>query len=196
MRARGIGSHVIVTEIDPIKALEAAMDGFPVMPMAEAAKQGEIFCTVTGNVNVISGEHFKLMKDGAIVCNSGHFDVEVNVQELKQIAKRVEKNVRNFVDAYTLKNGRKIYVIAEGRLVNLAAAEGHPASVMDMSFSTQALASEWVLKNRKGLKPQVYEVDSAIEDYVAALKLKAMGIAIDTLTPEQKKYLSGWEEGT
>lgn len=199
MRARGIGSHVIVTEIDPIKALEAAMDGFPVMPMSEAAKQGDIFCTVTGNVNVIRGEHFKLMKNGAIVCNSGHFDVEVNVKELTKLAVRTEKNVRNFVDAYILKNGKgekKIFVIAEGRLVNLAAAEGHPASVMDMSFSTQALASEWVLKNRKGLKPQVYEVSQEIEDYVADLKLKAMGISIDTLTPEQKKYLSGWEEGT
>ena len=196
MRARGIGSHVIVTEIDPIKALEAAMDGFPVMPMAEAAKQGDVFCTVTGNVNVITGEHFKAMKSGAIVSNSGHFDVEVNVKELAKLASKVEKNVRNFVDAYTMKNGRKIYVIAEGRLVNLAAAEGHPASVMDMSFSTQALASEWVLKNRKDLKPKVYEVDQAIEDYVAALKLKAMGISIDVLTAEQKKYLSGWEEGT
>lgn len=196
MRARGIGSHVIVTEIDPIKALEAAMDGFPVMPMAEAAKLGDIFCTVTGNVNVIRGEHFKLMKTGAIVCNSGHFDVEVNVKELKKISKNIDKNVRNFVDAYTLQNGRKIFVIAEGRLVNLAAAEGHPASVMDMSFSTQALASEWVLKHRKGLKPMVYEVSQEIEDYVADLKLKAMGITIDTLTAEQKKYLSGWEEGT
>ena len=196
MRARGIGSHVIVTEIDPIKALEAAMDGFPVMPMAEAAKQGDVFCTVTGNINVITGEHFKLMKHGAIVCNSGHFDVEVNVKELKQVAKSVEKNVRNFVDAYTLPSKKTIYVIAEGRLVNLAAAEGHPASVMDMSFSTQALASEWVLQNRQDLQAQVYEVDQAIEEYVAKLKLKSMGIAIDTLTTEQKKYLSGWEEGT
>jgi adenosylhomocysteinase len=199
MRARGIGSHVIVTEIDPIKALEAAMDGFQVMPMKEASKEGDVFCTVTGNVNVIDASHFKAMKDGAIVCNSGHFDVEVNVKALKAIASKEIKNVRNFVDGYVIKDGKQektIYVIAEGRLVNLAAAEGHPASVMDMSFSTQALASERVLKHRNELKPQVYEVSEEIENYVANLKLKAMGITIDKLSPEQSKYLSGWEEGT
>lgn len=199
LRARGAGSRVVVTEIDPIKALEAAMDGFQVMTMVEAAKVGDVFCTVTGNVNVIRGEHFKVMKDGAIVSNSGHFDVEVNVKELAKLAVRVEKGVRNFVDAYILKEGKtekKIFVIAEGRLVNLAAAEGHPASVMDMSFSTQALAAEWVMKHRKELKSQVYEVAVAIEEYVSELKLKSMGIDIDTLTPEQKKYLSGWQEGT
>lgn len=195
MRARGAGALVIVTEIDPIKALEAAMDGFQVMPMREAAKIGDIFCTVTGNINVLSGAHFKLMKDGAMVCNSGHFDVEVNVRELGKIANRVTRNVRNFVDEYML-GKRRIYVLAEGRLVNLAAAEGHPASVMDMSFSTQALAAEWVLKNKKNLLPQVYTVDPAIEEYVAQLKLKSLGTSIDTLTAEQQHYLAAWEEGT
>ncbi len=195
MRARGAGSRVVVTEIDPVKALEAAMDGFAVMPMAEAAKIGNIFCTVTGNTDVINGKHFKLMQDGAMVCNSGHFDVEVNIKELAGIATSVQKNVRNFVDAYVI--GKKtIYVLAEGRLVNLAAAEGHPASVMDMSFATQALAAEWVLKNKGKLTPQVYTIDSAIEDYVAKLKLKSLGTSIDKLTPEQRHYLAAWEEGT
>mgnify|MGYP001584275802 CR=1 FL=1 len=195
MRARGAGALVVVTEVDPIKALEAAMEGFQVMPMKEAAKIGDIFCTVTGNINVLVGAHFKLMKDGAIVCNSGHFDVEVNVLDLKKIANRVTRNIRNFVDEYMVGN-KRIYVLAEGRLVNLAAAEGHPASVMDMSFSTQALAAEWVLKNKKNLRPQVYSVDPAIEEYVALLKLKSLGTSIDTLTTEQKKYLAAWEEGT
>lgn len=198
-RARGAGSKVVVTEIDPIKALEAAMDGFEVMPMTEAARTGDIFCTVTGNINVITERHFRLMKDGAIVCNSGHFDVEIDLVSLKSIAKRVEKNVRNHVDAYILADGKRekrIYILAEGRLVNLAAAEGHPASVMDMSFSTQALSSEWVLKNRKKLKPQVYDVDEKIEEYVANVKLASLGTSIDVLTKEQKEYLAGWEEGT
>lgn len=199
MRARGAGSLVVVTEVDPIKALEAAMDGFQVMPMKRAAGIGDLFCTVTGNMNVLHGVHFKLMKDGAIVCNSGHFDVEVNVRELEKIATRVVRNVRNYVDGYVLKRRGKefmVYVLAEGRLVNLAAAEGHPASVMDMSFSTQALASEWVLKNRKSLTPQVYDVPPLIEAFVANLKLRSLGTSIDTLTPEQKKYLASWEEGT
>ena len=199
MRARGLGSQVVVTEVDAIKALEAIMDGFQVMPMSEAARVGDIFCTVTGNINVLRGQHFKLMKNGAIVCNSGHFDVEVNVKELAEMAIRVDKGVRHHVDAYIVKRGSKearIYVLAEGRLVNLAAAEGHPASVMDMSFSTQALAAEWVIKHKHELRPGVYEVDPAIEAYVATLKLRSMRAAIDTLTSEQRKYLAGWEEGT
>ncbi len=198
-RAHGMGSHVIVTEVDPIKALEASLDGFQVMPMLDAAPIGDVFCTVTGNMNVITAEHFKAMKNGAIVCNSGHFDVEVNIKDLASLAKNVEKSVRKNVDAYILDNNgqeTRIYILGEGRLVNLAAAEGHPASVMDMSFSTQALAAEWVLKNKSSLAPQVYTVDPKIEKYVATLKLQSMGVSIDTLTPEQAKYLSGWEEGT
>jgi len=199
MRARGAGARVIVTEIDPVKALEAAMDGFEVLAMKEAAAVGDVFCTVTGNINVIRKEHFLVMKDGAIVSNSGHFDVEVGVADLKKLAVRVEKGVRNQVDAYVLraqKKEKRIYLLSDGRLVNLAAAEGHPASVMDMSFSTQALAAEWVLKNQKKLEPRVYEVDQKIEEYVATLKLKSMGVSIDKLTAQQKAYLAGWEEGT
>src|SRR3989344_2309475 len=192
LRARGMSAQVIVTEVDPIKALEAAMDGFRVMPMLEAARIGDIFCTVTGNINVITKEHFKLMKDGAVVCNSGHFDVEVNVKDLAAIATSVNKDVRRFVDKYIVSgaNGNvRIYLLAEGRLVNLAAAEGHPASVMDMSFSTQALAAEWMVKNKASLKPQVYDVATEIEVHVATLKLQSMGLSIDTLTEEQAKYL-------
>lgn len=196
MRARGMGANVIVTEIDPIKAIEAVMDGFRVMPMKEAAKIGDIFCTLTGNVNVLAPEHFALMKDGAIVCNSGHFNVEIDIPGLKEMAKKVNKDVRNFVDEYILEDGRRIYLLAEGRLINLAAAEGHPACVMDMSFSTQALAAEFCVKNKGKLKAKVYKVPQEIEDRVATLKLKSMGIKIDKLTPEQKKYLSSWEEGT
>jgi adenosylhomocysteinase len=199
LRARGMSAQVIVTEVDPIKALEATMDGFRVMPMLEAATQGDIFCTVTGDINVIRGEHFRLMKDGAVVCNSGHFDVEVNVKELGELASKVEKDVRKFVDEYTVTDANgtaRIYLLAEGRLVNLAAAEGHPASVMDMSFGTQALAAEWMVKNRASLTPQVYDVDPAIELHVATLKLKAMGLGIDTLTDEQAKYLASWQHGT
>ncbi|MFZ2969908.1 MAG: adenosylhomocysteinase [Minisyncoccia bacterium] len=197
-RARGMGAKVIVTEIDPIKALEAAMDGFEVAPMMEAAKKGDLFCTLTGSINVIDEKHFKAMKDGAIVCNSGHFDCEINLKSLEKMAKDVRRNVRNFVDEYIIKNKseKRIYVLAEGRLINLAAAEGHPASVMDMSFSTQALASEWVVKNSKKLLPKVYNVSNEIEEYVSKLKLKSMGIKIDSLTPEQKKYLGSWQEGT
>ncbi len=196
LRARGMSAQVIVTEVDPIKALEAAMDGFRVMPMLEAAKIGDIFCTVTGNINVITGEHFKLMKNGAVVCNSGHFDVEVNTKDLSKMAKSSRKEVRHSIDEFILEANTKIYLIAEGRLVNLAAAEGHPASVMDMSFSTQALAAEWMVKNHSSLTPQVYEVGTEIENYVATLKLKSMGIEIDTLTEEQVKYLSSWQHGT
>ncbi|MEK7509742.1 MAG: adenosylhomocysteinase [Patescibacteria group bacterium] len=193
MRGRGMGANVIVTEIDPIKALEAVMDGFRVMPMDEAAKIGDLFCTVTGNMDVLVKKHFKMMKNGAIVCNSGHFDVEVNINDLKSLADKVEKGVRSNVDAYHI--GRKtVYLLAEGRLVNLAAAEGHPASVMDMSFATQALACEWIAKNKQ--KPNVYDVPQEIEDMVATVKLASMGVEMDTLTPAQKKYLSGWQEGT
>jgi adenosylhomocysteinase len=195
-RARGMGAKVIVTEVDPIRALEAAMDGFDVMSMKEAARIGDLFITLTGDMHVIADEHLRIMKDGAVICNSGHFDIEIDLKALKKLAIRVEKNVRNFVDAYILPGERKIYLIGEGRLVNLAAAEGHPASVMDMSFATQALASEWAVKNRRKLTPQVYDVPAAVEDWVARLKLASMGIRIDQLTPEQKKYLSSWSHGT
>ena len=194
MRGKGMGSNVIVTEIDPIKAIEAAMDGFMVMTMEQAAKVGDIFCTVTGNMGVIRKEHFEQMKDGAMVCNSGHFDVEIDIPALKAISSGVRTGVRRSVDEYTV-GGKKIYVLAEGRLVNLAAAEGHPASVMDMSFATQALASEWMSK-QKALSPGVYEVSDEIERMVSSTKLAAMGISIDTLTPEQQKYLQSWQEGT
>lgn len=193
MRARGMGANVIVTEVDAVKALEAAMDGFRVMPMGEAAAIGDIFCTVTGNTSVIREEHFTRMKDGAFVCNSGHFDVEIDLKALAQIASGVEKDARNFVDAYAV-DGKRIYVLAEGRLVNLAAAEGHPASVMDMSFSTQALACAWMATN--DLASAVYDVPDEIENEVAELKLASMGLVIDALTPEQKKYLASWQEGT
>ncbi len=195
-RARGMGAKVIVTEVDPVRALEAAMDGFEVMGMKDAARIGDLFITLTGDMHVIAKEHLKVMKDGAVICNSGHFDIEIDIKALKQLAKRVEKNVRNFVDAYVLPGGRRIYLIGEGRLVNLAAAEGHPASVMDMSFATQALASEWAVKNRTKLKTQVYDVPKSVEDWVAKLKLTSMGIKIDSLTQEQRKYLSSWSHGT
>ncbi len=194
MRGRGLGAEVVVTEVDPIKALEAAMDGFRVMPMNEAAKVGDVFCTVTGNRDVIVKEHFAVMKDGAIVCNSGHFDLEVNLKELEGMAKAVVRGVRPSVDRYDL-GGKSIYLLAEGRLVNLAAAEGHPAAVMDMSFATQALACEWMSK-QTALAPAVYDVSPEIENSIAEIKLSSMGVAIDKLTPEQKKYLQGWQEGT
>ncbi len=195
-RARGMGSKVVVTEVDPIRALEAAMDGFEVMTMKEAARVGDLFITLTGDMHIIGAEHLKLLKDGAIICNSGHFDIEIDIKALKRMAKKEEKGVRNFVDAYTLPSGKRIYLIGEGRLVNLAAAEGHPASVMDMSFATQALASEWAVKNRKELAPQVYEVPKAVEDWVAHLKLASMGIKIDKLSKEQQTYLTSWNVGT
>jgi adenosylhomocysteinase len=196
MRCKGMGANVIVTEVNPVKAIEAAMDGFRVMSMAEAASIGDLFCTLTGNMHVIRPEHFIKMKDGAIVCNSGHFDIELDLKGLKKMAKKEIKNVRNFVDKYILSNGRSIHVLAEGRLVNLGAAEGHPASVMDMSFSTQALATEYAIKNQGRLNHKVYEVPDEIENWVAAAKLKSMGIAIDKLTPAQVKYLASWQEGT
>jgi adenosylhomocysteinase len=195
-RARGMGAKVIVTEVDPVRALEAAMDGFDAMTMKEAARIGDLFITLTGDMHVISADHLKLMKDGAVICNSGHFDIEIDLGALKKLSTKVEKNIRNSVDAYTLPGGKRIFLLGEGRLVNLAAAEGHPASVMDMSFATQALASEWAVKNGHNLKPQVYEVPKAVEDWVAKLKLSSMGIKIDSLTKEQENYLSSWSHGT
>lgn len=196
MRARGLGARVIVTEVAPIKSLEAVMDGFNVMPMKEAAKIGDIFCTMTGDINVIRGEHFLLMKNGAIVANSGHFNVELELTALKRLAKKIKTNIRPNVDEYILKNGRSVFVLAEGRLVNLACAEGHPATVMDMSFATQALVTEYVVKHHQGLVPKVYLVPKELEDWIAKLKLRSMGIKIDKLTPEQRKYLTAWNEGT
>jgi len=195
-RARGLGAHVVVTEVEPIRALEATMDGFSVMPMADAAKIGDIFCTVTGNKEVIRKEHFLAMKDGAIVANSGHFNVEIDLDSLAALSKQVKKAVRENVDAFVLKDGRSINVVGEGRLVNLAAAEGHPAAVMDMSFATQALMTEWCVKNKSQLKVGVIDVPKEMEQVIARLKLKTMGISMDELTPEQKKYLAGWQEGT
>ncbi len=195
MRARGMGANVVVTEIDPLKALEAVMDGLRVMPIADAARIGDFFCTVTGNLNVIRKEHFVKMKDGAIVSNSGHFNVELDLAGLKAASKG-KKTVRDFVEEYTLKNGRKVCVLGEGRLINLASAEGHPASVMDMSFANQALAADFLVKNGKKLSNQVYVVPEAIDKEIARLKLAALGMKIDTLTAEQKKYLASWEMGT
>jgi adenosylhomocysteinase len=195
-RARGMGAKVIVTEVDAVRALEAAMDGFEVATMKEAAKVGDLFITLTGDMHVIAEEHLKAMKDGAVICNSGHFDIEIDLKALKKLSTKVEKNVRNSVDAYVLAGGKRIYLIGEGRLVNLAAAEGHPASVMDMSFATQALASEWAVKNQNKLTPKVYEVPADVENWVAKLKLSSMGIHIDSLSKEQEKYLSSWAHGT
>ena len=196
LRARGLGANVIVTEVDPIKALEAAMDGFSVMPMADAAKVGDIFITVTGNKHIIRAEHFEAMKDGAMVCNSGHFDVELDLVALDRLTKQKTADVRREVDEYKLHNGKRLYVIGSGRLVNLAAAEGHPPSVMDMSFATQALATEFCVKNRGKLSAKVHEVPIEVERYVSREKLASMGITIDGLTKEQEAYLSGWEHGT
>ncbi len=195
MRARGMGANVIVTEVDPLAALEAVMDGFRVMPMAEACKIGDFFCTVTGNINVIRVEHFRKMKDGAIVANSGHFNVELQLDKLAAIAKN-KREARGFVDEYTLPNKRRVYVLAEGRLINLASAEGHPASVMDMSFANQALGAEFLLKNCKKLENKVYTVPEKIDREIARLKLAALGMKIDTLTKEQTKYLASWDMGT
>ncbi len=196
MRARGMGAIVVVTEIDAIKALEAVMDGFEVMPMARAAKIGDLFVTLTGNKHVIRSEHFRAMKDRAVVANSGHFNVEIDIPSLKKISKRINRNVRNHVDEYVLKNNRRIHLLAEGRLINLAAAEGHPASVMDMSFATQALEAEHVLKNEGKFGVAVHNVPKQVEDRVSRLKLKSMSIGIDKLTAEQIKYLASSGEGT
>jgi adenosylhomocysteinase len=195
MRAKGHGADVVVTEVDPLRALEAVMDGYRVMPMDEAARIGDFFCTATGDVHVIRKEHFEKMKDGAIVSNSGHFNVELDLVSLASLA-RERTMLRDFVEQYTLKNGRRIIVLAEGRLVNLAAAEGHPSSVMDMSFANQALCSEWVAKNHQQLEPKVYTVPPELDKEIARLKLKSMGIGLDSLSPEQQKYLSSWEAGT
>ena len=195
MRADGMGANVIVTEIDPVKALEATMDGFRVMPMAEAARAGDIFITATGDIHVIDAEDFAEMKDGAIIANSGHFNVEINIPDLEKLA--VEKRQpRAFIEQYVLADGRRINLLGEGRLINLASAEGHPSAVMDMSFANQALASEFLLKNRGKLEPRVYALPEEVDREIAALKLAAMGVRIDTLTGEQKKYLASWEEGT
>jgi len=195
MRAKGMGAKVVVIEVDPLRALEATMDGFEVMPIRQAAKVGEIFVTVTGDINVIRKEHFSLMKDGAIIANSGHFNVEIDIPGLEAIAKSI-RSTRDFVDEYTLKNNRKIYLLGQGRLINLAAAEGHPASVMDMSFANQAFSAEYMVKNYRKLKKQVYTVPENIDKNIARLKLASMGIKIDVLTAQQKKYLASWEMGT
>ncbi|MBD1850566.1 adenosylhomocysteinase [Leptolyngbya sp. FACHB-711] len=195
LRARGMGANVIVTEIDPIKAIEAVMDGFRVMPMNEAAAQGDIFITVTGNKHVIRGEHFAAMKDGAIVCNSGHFDIEIDLKSLQEMANEV-KVVRNFTEEYRLKSGKSVVVLGEGRLVNLAAAEGHPSAVMDMSFANQALACEYLVKNKGNLEPGLHSIPTEVDQEIARLKLQAMGILIDSLTPEQTEYINSWTSGT
>jgi adenosylhomocysteinase len=195
MRAKGMGSDVIITEINPTRALEAAMDGFRVMPLSEAAKVGDVFVTVTGNKSVIAAEHFRLMKDGAVVANSGHFNVEIDLPALDKLALH-KRPTREFVEEYTLRDGRKIYVLGEGRLINLAAAEGHPAIVMDMSFADQSLSVEHLVKNVKKLEAKVYPVPAAIDQSVARLKLQSLGITIDRLTHEQEEYLASWSEGT
>lgn len=195
MRARGLGSNVIVTEVNPLKALEAVMDGFRVMPMEEAAKEGDIFVTVTGNRHVIDVHHMRKMKNGAIVCNAGHFDIEANVRGLKEISIEI-KRIRPFLDEYKLENGKSVLILAEGRLVNLAAAEGHPASVMDMSFANQALAVEFLVKNKGKLENKVHVLTEEIDQKIAALKLEAMGMEIDTLTPEMVAYQNSWQLGT
>jgi adenosylhomocysteinase len=195
MRARGMGANVIVTEVDPLRALEAVMDGFRVLPMAEAAKEGHIFCSATGDMHVIAKSHIEVMRDGAILANSGHFDIEIDMKGLREMATRITR-VRDFLDEYTLEDGRRIYVAGEGRLVNLAAAEGHPSAVMDMSFANQALAAEFILKQGDKLEGQVYDVPAEIDREIAALKLKAMGVEIDTLTAEQADYLNAWTLGT
>jgi adenosylhomocysteinase len=194
-RARGMGSHVIVTEIDPLRALEAVMDGFQVMPMAEAARVGDIFVTVTGDVNVLDRAHFEAMKDGVILANSGHFNSEINLAAMDDLAGSV-RQVRQFVQEYKLEDGRRLHVVGEGRLVNLAAAEGHPAAVMDMSFANQAVSAEWMVRNQASLEPKVYDVPKELDAEVARLKLAAMHVNIDTLTAEQEKYINSWEEGT
>ncbi|MEL6269931.1 MAG: adenosylhomocysteinase [Chloroflexota bacterium] len=194
-RARGLGANVIVTEIDPLKALEAVMDGFRVMPMMEAAPIGDIFISATGDINVIDTHHFEAMKSGAMVCNSGHFNVELNLKGLAEMANGEPKRVRPFVDAYDV-NGKSIYILGEGRLINLAAAEGHPASVMDMSFANQALGAEYMVKNAASLSNDVYKIPDEVDHEIARIKLASMGVNIDTLTDEQVRYLNQWQEGT
>ncbi|MFC2070840.1 adenosylhomocysteinase [Chloroflexota bacterium] len=195
MRAKGHGSHVIVIEVEPVRALEAAMDGFEVMPLMEAVKVGDIFVTLTGDKNVIDEAHLKVMKDGAIIANSGHFNAEINIPALENMSNS-KREIRPFVEEYATKDGRCLYLLGEGRLINLAAAEGHPASVMDMSFANQALCLEYMVKNREKLELKVYPVPQDIDKHIASLKLASMGINIDTLTAEQEKYLTSWQEGT
>lgn len=195
MRGHGMGANVTICEVDPLRALEAVMDGYKVAPLREAAKYGDIFVTATGDINILDRPHFVLMKDGAILANTGHFNVEINIKALKKMSKRIRK-MRDFVEEYTLRSGKRINLLASGRLVNLAAAEGHPAHVMDMSFSNQALSCLFLVKNRKKLDKRVYGVPEEIDKEIARLKLKSMGVGIDRLTPEQKKYLSSWETGT
>ena len=195
MRAKGLGAHVIVTEVDPMRALEALMDGFELMPMAQAAEVGDIFCTATGNKHVISGDHLASMKDGAIICNTGHFNVEIDIPALRALATET-REARNFVDEYRLEDGRRIFLLAEGRLVNISAAEGHPAIVMDMSFANQALSAEYAVQHAAELERKVYVVPEEIDNEIARLKLETMGATIDKLTNEQAKYLASWNEGT
>ncbi len=195
VRAKGMGANVIVTEVDPVKGIEAAMDGFQVMPMAQAVRIGDVFVTLTGDINVVRMEHFEKMKNGAIVCNSGHFNVELDLATLEK-KKSKKRRVRDYVDEFTLKNGKRVNILGEGRLINLAAAEGHPAMVMDMSFANQALAAEYITRNYEKLDNRVYTVPEKLDNEIARLKLKSMGISIDRLTPEQKKYLASWEMGT
>ena len=195
MRARGMGAHVMVTEVDPLRALEAVMDGFQVVPMEEAARTGKIFVSLTGNKHVLRKEHFELMADGAVISNSGHFNVEIDIPALESLSKE-KRSIREFVEEYALKDGRRIYLLGEGRLINLTAAEGHPASVMDMSFANQSLAAEYLVKNQGDLKAQVYPVPADIDQEIARLKLSAMGVEIDELTDEQEFYLNSWAEGT
>ncbi len=194
-RAKGLGAHVIITEVDPLRALEAVMDGFEVMSMDEAAKIGNVFVTVTGNKSVLAQRHFEAMKNGAIVCNSGHFNVEIDIPALEAMSKS-HRTIRDFVEEYSTKDGRKIYLLAEGRLVNLSAAEGHPALVMDMSFANQALSTEYLRQNAKSLQKQVYVVPERIDREIARLKLETMEVKIDKLSKEQEKYLASWQEGT
>ncbi len=196
MRCKGMGANVVVTEINPVKALEAVMDGYRVMPMSEAAKIGDLFCTLTGNMAVLRDEHFSLMKDGAIVCNSGHFDVEIRKGDLVKLAAKINKEVRREVDEYVLADGRRIFLLSDGRLVNLSAAEGHPACVMDMSFAVQALSSEYVVKNKGKLPAGVHNLPTELDSQVAEVKLKSLHVGIDTLTAEQEDYLSRWDMGT
>lgn len=195
MRAKGLGARVIITEVEPLRALEATLDGYEVMPVLAAAKIGDIFITATGDIHVISKECFRVMKDGAIVCNTGHFNVEVDIEALDKMSK-AKRRIREYVEEYTLKSGKRIYLLGEGRLINLAAAEGHPSAVMDMSFANQALSVEYIVKHSRKLETTVYKVPDQIDREIARLKLKAMGIRIDVLTPEQKKYLKSWEMGT
>ncbi|MCE9624061.1 MAG: adenosylhomocysteinase, partial [Deltaproteobacteria bacterium] len=194
-RARGMGAKVIVTEVDPLRALEANMDGYRVLPMEQAAAEGDFFVTVTGNKGVLRKEHFEVMKDGAVVANSGHFNVEIDIPALEELSKG-KRTIRDYVDEYSLPGNRKVNLLGEGRLINLASAEGHPSQVMDMSFANQALCAEYMAKNHKTLEKQVYDVPRNIDQEISRLKLKAMGVKIDVLSPEQERYLASWQEGT